>query len=497
MGDNMLDNNFNDQINLIQSEIGKKNPIIIKNFYIGKITPLNASIIYINGLANKDIIDRDILTPLMLHVHETLALNDDTPDYLAKSYIAMCNTEIQADIHNVIEAIKSGKTAIIIENINSFIVIDTTGGNYRSITDPPIESPIKGSREGFIENIETNVSILRRNIKDKNLSIENFKVGRRSQTELSLMYIDDIVDKDVLDEVRKRITAIDVDSITDTGMIEQFIEDSAYSVFPQVFGTESPSIVKSDLMEGKIAIILNGTPFVLTVPAVFVEFFQAPDDYNERTVISTFTRLLRCLAVFVVIIMPALYLTLIQFNVELIPVKFVNPIVQSRQGIALTPFLEILSMELVVELLREGGLRLPPKIASTLSIVGGIIVGNTAIESRIVSPTTLLVVGVGVIATFVIPNYEMALTIRFIRFPMLLLANSIGFLGIAAGCFILLIQLLSLESFGVPYFSLYQNDLNDVFIRAPLWKMNYRPEEIPNSNAVRQSNFRNKWWRKK
>jgi len=206
---------------------------------------------------------------------------------------------------------------------------------------------------------------------------------------------------------------------------------------------------------------------------------------------------LRCLAVFVVIIMPALYLTLIQFNVELIPVKFVSPIVQSRQGIALTPFLEILSMELVVELLREGGLRLPPKIASTLSIVGGIIVGNTAIESRIVSPTTLLVVGVGVIATFVIPNYEMALTIRFIRFPMLLLANSIGFLGIAAGCFILLIQLLSLESFGVPYFSLYQNDLNDVFIRAPLWKMNYRPEEIPNTNAVRQSDFRTKWWRKK
>ena len=154
-------------------------------------------------------------------------------------------------------------------------------------------------------------------------------------------------------------------------------------------------------------------------------------------------------------------------------------------------------MELVVELLREGGLRLPPKIASTLSIVGGIIVGNTAIESKIVSPTTLLVVGVCVIATFVIPNYEMALTIRFIRFPMLLLANSIGFLGMAAGSFILLVQLLSLESFGIPYFSLSQSDLNDVFIRAPLWKMNNRPQEIPTNNAIRQSDFRTKWWKKK
>ncbi len=493
----MLKNNFNEQIEFISNEIGKKNPIIIKNFYIGKSKPLNASIIYINGLANKDIIDRDILTPLMLHVQEILTPNDDIPDYLAKRYIAMCNTSIEFAINNVIEAIKGGKTVILFENIDNYIVIDTTGGNYRSISDPPIESPIRGSREGFIENIETNVSILRRNIKDKNLSIENFKVGRRSETDLALMYIDDIVDKDVLNEVRRRIMAIDVSSVTDTGMIEQFIEDSSYCVFPQVFGTESPSVVKSNIMEGRIAIILNGTPYVLTVPALFVEFFQAPDDYNSRTVVSTFTRILRCIATFVVISLPSLYLTLIQYNVELIPVKFVNPIVQSRQGIALTPLLELLAMEIVVELLREGGLRLPPKIASTLSIVGGIIVGNTAIESKMVSPTTLLVVGVSVICTFVIPSYEMALTIRFIRFPMLFIANALGFLGIAAAWFVLMIQLFSLESFGVPYFNLYQNDLNDIFIRAPLWKMNHRPEAIPNNNAVRQSNFRAKWWRKK
>ena len=493
----MLENNFKDQIDFIQSEIGEKNPIAIKNFYIGHTEPLNAFVIYINGLANKDIIDRDILNPLMIHVQEVLTPKENTLDYLAKRYIAMCNTSIESDISHVVEAIKGGKTIVLIENVSNFIIIDTTGGNYRSISDPSIESPIKGSREGFIENLETNTSILRRNIKDKNLSTEYLKVGRRSQTDLALMYIDDIVDKDVLNELRRRIMCIDVDSVSDTGMIEQFIEDSAYSVFPQVFGTESPTIAKADLMEGKIAIILNGTPFVLTAPSVFLDFFHAPDDYNERTVISTFTRLLRALATFVVISLPALYLTLLQFNVELIPVKFINPIVQSREGIALTPFLEILSMELVVELLREGGLRLPPKIASTLSIVGGIIVGNTAIESRIVSPTTLLVVGVSVIATFVIPNYEMALTIRFIRFPMLFLANAIGFLGIAAGWFLLLVQLLSLKSFGVPYFSLFQKDLKDSFIRVPLWKMNNRPEEIPNNNAVRQSDFRSKWWRKK
>ena len=493
----MLNNSFKEKINFILNEIGNKNSIIVKDFYIGNTEPLNASIIYINGLSNKDIIDRDILTPLMLHVHEILTPKDNMSDYLVKKYIAMCSTLVETDITKAIEGIKGGKSVILIENVKDFIIVDTTAGNYRTISDPPNESPIRGSREGFIENIETNVSILRRNIKDKHLSSENFKIGRRSQTDLTLMYIDDIVDKEVLNEVRKRISAIDVDSVTDTGMIEQFIEGSPYCVFPQVFGTEAPSIVKANLMEGKIAIILNGTPFVLTAPAVFVEFFQAPDDYNERTVVSSFARILRCIATFVVISMPSLYLTLIQYNVELIPVKFINPIVQSREGIALTPFLEILSMEIVVELLREGGLRLPPKIASTLSIVGGIIVGNTAIESKIVSPTTLLVVGVSVIATFLIPNYEMALTIRFLRFPMLFLASAIGFLGIAAGWFVLLIELSSLDSFGVPYFALYHKDLKDIFIRAPLWTMNERPMEIPNNNAVRQTDFRTKWWRKK
>ncbi|MBU3188056.1 spore germination protein [Clostridium bowmanii] len=204
----MINISLNEQINFITNEIGKKKPVIIKKIYLGKTQPLNAAILYINGLSNKDIITRDILTPLMLHVNEILVPKEDMPDYLSKKYIVMCNTLIETDINNVIESLKDGKSAILIENINSFIVIDTTAGNYRSITDPPIKSPIRGPREGFIESLETNVSMLRRNIKDPNLSIENFKVGSPSQTDLALIYIDDIVDKDVLNEVRTRIMAM-------------------------------------------------------------------------------------------------------------------------------------------------------------------------------------------------------------------------------------------------------------------------------------------------
>ncbi|GAA0180336.1 spore germination protein [Clostridium sediminicola] len=479
-------------IDFIINEIGIRSPVFTKKFVIGKENEINAAIIYVNGLVNSDIIDRDILTPLMLHVDEKVFLRKPTAEYICQKYIPMSNTETKTDILQVVDSIKSGKTVVLIDNIEDFIIADTIGGNYRSISDPANESAIRGSRESFVEKLDTNISLLRRSIKDKNLALEKFKVGRRSQTDLALMYIDDIVDKDILNDVRSRISRIDVDIVECTGTLEEYIEETPYTVFPQIYGSERPDIVEANLMEGRVAIILDGAPYVLTVPSLFIEFFQAIEDYSQRMIISSFTRFLRIIAVFTVITLPSIYLSLIQYNVELIPVKFINPIVQSREGIALTPFLEILAMEIVVEFLREGGLRLPPKIAPTLSIVGGIIIGNTAIESKIVSPTTLLIVGITAIATFLIPNYEMSLSIRFLRFPMLILANAMGFLGIVSGIFFIIVHLFSLKSFGVPYLSFNSSNLKDIFIRAPLWKMNKRPESIPNNNPVRQTNFRRK-----
>ncbi|MCT4620648.1 MAG: spore germination protein [Marinisporobacter sp.] len=492
-----MDTNINKNIDLIINEIGNNSPVITKHFFIGNKKTFDAAIIYVNGLVNKDVIARGILEPLMFQVDEKLISTKNTAEYICKRYIPLSNTQTEKSINNVIDAIKSGKTAILIDGLSNFIIIDTVGGNFRAITDPPTESAVRGSREGFVENIQTNISMLRRKIKDKNLTIENLKLGKRSQTDLSLVYIEDIVNQDVLKKVRDSVSSINVDAINDTGMLEQYIEESTYSIFPQIYGTERPDIVKANLLEGRIAIILNGSPYILTAPAIFVEFFQAVEDYNERTIVSSFARLLRILAVFIIITLPSTYLTLIQYNAELIPVKFISPIVQSREGIALTPFLEILAMEIVVEFLREGGLRLPPRIASTLSIVGGIIIGNTAVESKIVSPTTLLVIGITVVATFLIPNYEMSLSIRFIRFPMLILTNAMGFLGITSGIFFLIVHLFSLESFGVPYLSFESSDLKDIFIRAPLWKMNNRPKSIPNSNPIRQKDFRKLFRRKK
>lgn len=202
--------------------------------------------------------------------------------------------------------------------------------------------------------------------------------------------------------------------------------------------------------------------------------------------------MLRYITIPLILTLPSIYLTLISYNVELIPVKLVYPLIESRRGIYLNPFLEILLMELVIEFLREGGLRLPPRIAQTLSIVGGIIIGNTAVESKIVSPITLLIIGITTVATFLIQNYEMSLSLRLIRFPILVLANTLGFLGIIAAWFILLVHLSSLKSMNVEYLALYPKDMKDTFVRAQLWNMIKRPEAVPNSNTVRQRSFRRK-----
>lgn len=484
---NMKDISISEIRDSITNKLGANDIVTIKEFIIGNQNPLNAILFYINSLVNVNLINENILIPLMLHVNEDLHANSEVLDIISKKYIPLGNTIVESGTSNAISFLNHGNAVIYFEGIEGFICANVSGGNFRSIEEVMNETSIRGSREGFIEDINTNINILKRIIKDENLYIEWFEIGRRSKTEVAILYINDIVEKNLLSEVKQRINKIDVDSISESGMLEQYIEDSTFSIFPQLSGTERPDRVKASLMEGHVCIMVNGTPYVVMAPGIFVEFFYAVEDYYERTIVSSFTRLLRILAVFIVVTVPSIYLSLLNYNPELIPIKFIIPIAQSRQGIPLTPFLEILFMEIIVELLREGGLRLPPKISQTLSIVGGIIIGDAAISSKVVSPSTLLVIGVSVVSSFLIPNYDMSLSIRFIRFPMLFIADALGFLGIAAGYFILLVHLFSLKSFGTPYFSINKNDLKDMFTRSPLWAMKKNSEAIPNNNPVRNN----------
>ncbi|HEY8805040.1 MAG TPA: spore germination protein [Clostridium sp.] len=481
---------LNENINNIKKLLGTQNESVIRNFIIGRGNYLEAAIIYMDGLAKKDMIDRDILNPLMLHVNENFISMENIEEYICKKYIAVSNTYVETDINKVVDNIKRGKTILLVQDSCKFIIIDTTGGVYRAITEPANEIALRGPREGFVENLEINISMLRRKIKDKNLATEKFVLGRRSQTDLVIMYIDDIVDKEFLQKIKAKINTIDIDSVTENGILEQCMEEHPYSIFPQVIGTERPEVVESKLMEGKIAFLLSGTPYVTTYPTTFIEFFQTPEDYLGRVIQTFLTRMLRIIAVFIVISFPAIYITLIKFNQELIPIDYIKSLIQARKGISLSPFMSLLGMQINLELMREGALRMPTKIGQSLSIVGGIIIGDAALKAKVVSSSTLLIAGISVVASFAISYYQMSVSIRLLVYPMLILSNWLGILGIVIGWFFILAYLCSMENFGVPYFSFPKSDMKDILIRAPIWKMNKRPEAIPHNDPVRQSNFR-------
>lgn len=493
----MLRNNIEKRLSYIKGSLGSINNVIVKKIFIGKEYPIDAYLIYMETLVDKNIINESILKPLMIYADESFFPKHNLPEYLSQKYLTIGDISIEDKDENIIKAINDGKSVLFLAGYEAAIILNTKGGEFRSITDPQNESSVRGTREGFIENLETNIGIIKRKIPDKNLKIKNFRIGKRSETNVSLIFIEDIAKTEIVEELERRLHLIDVDYITGIGEIEQYIEEYPYSPFPQFFSTERPDIIVSSLMEGQIVLFSDGTPFALVVPSIMTQFFQAVEDYYQRTLVSSFVRILRVIATIVVILLPSTYLTLISYNVELIPIKFLTPIVQSRQGIALSPLLEIVSMELIIEFLREGGLRLPPKIAGTLSIVGGIIIGNAAIDSNLASPSTLLIVGISTVASFTIPNYEMAVSIRFLRFPMLLLADSLGFLGIATGSFLILMHIFSIKNFGVDYLKISKKDFKDIFIRAPLWSMNNRPNMLPNSNNQRQIDFRKLFRRKK
>lgn len=491
-GVSMNDESLQRNIDMILNKYGMKSTLVCRKFSIGKNVPIRAAVIYINALASKDFIDRDVLNPLMLYVDEELESYEGVGIYLTEKYIPMSNTVVVNDLSKAIEELKRGKTIVAIENTSELIIVDTTGGKYRDITEPINESVIKGSREGFMENLETNVSIIRRRIKDETLTVEYLKLGRRTQTDVALIYISSVVSDELVNKVRSKISIVDVDGLHSTGELEQYIDKKKYGIFPQFLGSERPDKIVPNILSGRIAVAMEGTPYIMVFPSLFTDFFQTVDDYYEKPILSSFLRFLRLFSAFIVITLDPIFMEMIRLNNEFVPIKFVIPIVQARQGIGLSIFLEILLMEIVVELLREGGLRLPSKIAQTLSVVGGIIIGDTAVKSRVVSSTTLFVVGITTIASFLISNYDMSLAVRFLRFPMLILSYALGVFGIAIGWYLILEYLCSIENFGVPYFSFKKNDIKDELVRAPLRDMKQRPEAYPNKDSKKQGDFEEK-----
>lgn len=446
-----------------------------------------AALVYLSSLIDKTTINNDILRPLL----------DESTD--SKGDIPLTNVgsvRTGTNWGQLESAILEGESVLLINGRKVAQIFDTKGWPQRALSDPQLETSLKGAHQGFLETGSQNIALIRRYIPNRELKIKEMSIGTRGKSKLWILYLADVAHPEVGKELETRIANINIDSIINTGELVELIEDNPYSPFPQLLLTERPDSTVSQLLQGRYAVIVDGSPSVMIAPASFLSFFQNIDDYSTRWLIASFIRLLRFLAFTIALLLPAVYIALISFNHEVIPMQLMTSIAESRARVPFPPLVEAMLMEITLEMMREAGIRLPAPIGQTIGIVGGIIIGQAAVQAGIVSNIMVIVVASTAIASFIIPSYDMGTAIRLLRFPMMGLAFMFGIVGIIIGMMILVAHLVSLESLGTPYGTplapFRWADMKDSFVRLPIWTMRKRPKSTRAVQSTRQGNNRPK-----
>ncbi|WP_245799186.1 spore germination protein [Virgibacillus siamensis] len=458
---------------------------IFRQFYIGGVR--EALLVYIDGMSNTNEIDDSVLSPLM----QTTDKTDIQATELIQQHVAVSSVKELKTVTDCLKEISSGNPVIIVDKSKKAFAPALSKWDKRAIDEPEAEQVIRGPREGFIETISVNTSLIRRRIRSPKLKMKSLQLGEYTKTTLLISYVEGLVDKTLIEEVENRLKRIDIDGVLESGIVEEFIEDYPYSPFPQVLVTERPDVVSANLLEGRVAILVDGTPFVIIVPITLYSLLQASEDYYNRFMISTAIRWLRYLFLVISLLLPSLYVAILTYHQEMVPTSLLISMAASREQVPFPALIEVLIMEITFEALREAGLRLPKQVGSAVSIVGALVIGDAAVSAGIVSAPMVIVVAITGIASFTIPRYAASSSFRMLRFPMILLAGTFGLLGIMLGVILIIVHLSTLRSFGVPYLSpmapMKKHGMKDVLVRAPWWKLDRRPHFTGEYNEFRQS----------
>ena len=475
----------------LKKRLGNSSDITQRMLKIGRDPELETAIVTVEGLTdNKNVVD-DVIDSLM---NDESLKKPMTPqealDTITDQAVPLGTIKAEVKWEDVLFSLLIGNTIIFVDGTSQALLASTKGGDKRAIMEPSTNVTVRGPRIGFAESTETNIAMVRRIINDPNLWVETMKIGRITKTDVSIMYLNGIANHKIVQEVRDRLKRIDIDGILESGYIEQLIEDQSMTPFPTIINTERPDMVAGNLLEGRIAIFVDGTPFVLLVPALFIQFFQSIEDYYQRFDIASMIRFLRIIIYSISVIGPAIYVAATTFHQEMIPTQLLIIIAAQRETVPFPAVIEAIGMELTFEILREAGLRMPKVIGSTMSIVGALVIGQAAVQAGIVSPAMVIIVSITAIASFATPSYSIAISARIIRFAFILSAGIFGFFGLILTFIVLLVHLSSLRSFGIPYMSplapLNIKGLGDSLVRRPLWTFNKRPRFITENNRDRE-----------
>lgn len=397
-----IDRDVQMNIKHLQEEMGNSSDLVIRQIKIGQF---GGALVYIDGLVDGKGISDYILESFT----ETKQISEESDlfQFVMDKIVAVGSIRTIRNWNALFDALLSGCTVIFLNGYSKALSGETRGGDRRPIQEPSQQLSIRGPKDAFNETLRTNTALIRRRIKSPNLWVETMKIGTITQTDVAILYVKGIANEEIIQEVRDRLHRINIDSIIDSGYVEQSIEDQTFTSFPTTYHTERPDVVASQLVEGRIAIVVDGSPFVLTVPAVFVQFFQAPDDYYARFDLSTGIRILRIIAFFIALIGPSLYIAATTFHQEMIPTTLAIAIAAQRENVPFPAFVEALVMEVTFEILREAGLRLPRAVGQAVSIVGALVIGQAAVQANIVSPMMVIVVSITAIANFSTPVFAM------------------------------------------------------------------------------------------
>lgn len=494
---------------LINSDINSREFVLST-----KTQKYNCLLFYIDGLINSDSINNYVLQPLLLKNSITMKENTVNPnsekrsslknikkfsleDFIYNSLIPQNSISKETKFSEIITKVNTGFCVLFVDTLTTAFCIETKGVKGRSVSEPVTETIIKGAHEGFVENLRTNTSLIRRIVNNENLIIEDVSIGDISKTKVSICYMKNITNDDLVAEAKYRLNNIKIDYLLSSGQLEQLIQDDSKALFPEIISTERPDKTSHYLLNGKVALLVNGSPYAIILPATFIDFISSPEDTNLNYNYTNFLRIIRCVALFFALLLPGLYVAVTNYHQELIPSELLFAIVNAREAIPFPVLFEILIMEFSFELIQEASVRVSSSFSTTIGIIGALILGDAAVSANIVSPILIIIVAFTGICGFTIPDYSLKFSVRIFRFIYTILGYVAGFLGITFGFFLHFIFLSSHSSFGVPFISPYvpfmnTKSIDNVFI-PPVWKREKRSSFLNTKQPESEEHISMQW----
>jgi len=458
--------------------------IIFRNLSIGN--KINAYVVGIEGMYDRSLLSNQVISPL---TSEKTPLNNTNLSSKIESHLLKVSTVSKETVlESAIQSLYKGDILLFVDGLDHAFILNIRAWEKRNIEEPLTEVALRGPREGFIETLQINLSLLRRKLHHPDLKLKQLTLGCVSQTDIIVAYIDGIASPDIVQEVFTRLKKIETDGVLDSGYIEEFIEDHPFSPFPTVSNTEKPDVVAAHLLEGRVAILTDGTPNVLMMPHLLMENIQAPEDYYSRPFIASLFRILRFFGFLVSTLFPAVYVAFLEYNYEIVPSLLILNIIETRQGVPFPVWMEVFLLMLLFEWLREAGIRMPRPLGQAISIVGAIILGEAAVAANLASAPTIIVIAITAITGYLATGLSDVATI--LRFMYLFAASLFGITGISIVIMALLLHVAALRSFGIPYmspwFPVSWSGWRDLFVRFPIWMLDKRPTILNPINPTRQ-----------